>query len=225
MKQFTKPTLLLTTLLAMGFSAVPATSHETGQQGSAPSMPMHGMGMGMGDTHGWEHGAGYMHGSDHMYGQGYMHGPGMMRDHGKHMMQGYSMMGGPGMMGHQGMMYGPGMMGNMFGRFDSDNDGRMSPGEMREGFASRMKEFDSDGDGSMTLEEFEDFHAAMIRNMVVDHFQALDEDGDGRITGEEMSAPADRMERLQHMQQRWRDNRMQGSQQRGMGNGHMMTDE
>ncbi|WP_297779683.1 calcium-binding protein [uncultured Roseovarius sp.] len=191
MKQFTTPTLVLTALLAMGFSAGSAMSHETGRQGPFATMPMHGMGMG--DAHGSEHGQGYMHGAD--------------------------MMGGPGMMGH------PGMMENMFGSFDENNDGRMSPGEMRKGFAARMKEFDSNGDGSMTLEEFEAFHAAMIRNMVVDHFQALDEDGDGRITGAEMSAPADRMERLQNMQQRWRDNHMQGGQQRGMENGRMMNDD
>lgn len=224
MKRITTPTLALAALLAMGFSAGSAMSHETGRQGSVATMPMHGMGMGMGDAHGWEHGQGYMHGSGMMQGYGMMGGPGTMPGqgggyHGGHMMHGYGMMSGEGMMGH------PGMMGGMFSRFDSDGDGRMSPGEMREGFAARMEEFDSDGDGSMTLEEFEAFHAAMIRNMVVDHFQALDENGDGRITSDEMSAPADRMERFQNMQQRWRDNHMQGGQPRGMGNGRMMNDD
>src|SRR6056297_8743 len=209
MKQITKPTLVLTALLAMGFSAGSAMSHETGPKESFATMPMHGMGMD--DAHGSEHGQGYMHGSSMMQGSGMMGGPGMM--------------GQRGMMHGQGMMDGPGMMGNMFDSFDDDNDGRMSPEEMRKGFAARMNEFDSNDDGSMTLEEFEAFHAAMIRNMVVDHFQALDEDGDGRITGDEMNAPADRMERFQHMQQRWRDNHMQGGQPRGMGNGHMMNDE
>jgi len=209
MKQITKPTLVLTALLAMGFSAGSAMSHETGPKESFATMPMHGMGMD--DAHGSEHGQGYMHGSSMMQGSGMMGGPGMM--------------GQQGMMHGQGMMDGPGMMGNMFDSFDDDNDGRMSPEEMRKGFAARMNEFDSNDDGSMTLEEFEAFHAAMIRNMVVDHFQALDEDGDGRITGDEMNAPADRMERFQHMQQRWRDNHMQGGQPRGMGNGHMMNDE
>ena len=209
MKQITKPTLVLTALLAMGFSAGSAMSHETGPKESFATMPLHGMGMD--DAHGSEHGQGYMHGSSMMQGSGMMGGPGMM--------------GQQGMMHGQGMMDGPGMMGNMFDSFDDDNDGRMSPEEMRKGFAARMNEFDSNDDGSMTLEEFEAFHAAMIRNMVVDHFQALDEDGDGRITGDEMNAPADRMERFQHMQQRWRDNHMQGGQPRGMGNGHMMNDE
>jgi len=233
MKQITKPTLVLTALLAMGFSAGSAMSHETGPKESFATMPMHGMGMD--DAHGSEHGQGYMHGSSMMQGSGMMGGPGMMGQqgmmHGQGMMDGSSMMRGSGMMGQRGMMHGqgmmdgPGMMGNMFDSFDDDNDGRMSPEEMRKGFAARMNEFDSNDDGSMTLEEFEAFHAAMIRNMVVDHFQALDEDGDGRITGDEMNAPADRMERFQHMQQRWRDNHMQGGQPRGMGNGHMMNDE
>lgn len=152
-------------------------------------------GMGMGDTHG----------SDR--GQGYMHGKGMMRN----------------MQGH-GMMNGSGMMGGMFEKFDGDGDGVVSPDEMREGFAARMREFDSDGDGTLTLEEFEAFHAAMIRNMVVDHFQALDEDGDGRITAEEMDAPAKRMERLQRMKERSRDSQMQGGGQHGTGDGGMMND-
>jgi len=198
MKQFVKPTLVLTTFMAIGFAAGSATSHETGRQGSMAPTQMHGMGKGDAD------------------GQGSMHGAGMMG--------GADMMGGSGMMSGLGMMHGPGMMGSMFGSFDDDNDGKVSPDEMREGLAARMQEFDSDGDGTMTLEEFEAFHAAMIRNMVVDHFQALDEDGDGQITGDEMTAPADRMERIQQMQQRRRDNHMQYGQQRGMGNGRMMDD-
>ncbi|MEI4233204.1 EF-hand domain-containing protein [Roseovarius sp. D22-M7] len=198
MKQFTKPALVLTTFLAISFAAGSATSHETGRQGSMAMTPMHGMGKGEVD------------------GQGSMHGSGMRGGSG--MMRGSSMMGGSGMMG------GPGMMGSMLGSFDDDNDGKVSPDEMREGLTARLQEFDSDGDGTMNLEEFEAFHAAMIRNMVVDHFQALDEDGDGQITGDEMTAPADRMERFQQMQQRRRDNHMQDGQQRGMGNDRMMND-
>ncbi|MCB1334781.1 MAG: EF-hand domain-containing protein [Roseivivax sp.] len=59
----------------------------------------------------------------------------------------------------------------------------------------RMTEFDADRDGKLTLPEFEALHGAMMRETMVDRFQHLDADGDGRITQDEMSAPAQRLQR------------------------------
>ena len=230
-----RSTLILTTCAALGLAAMPALAHGPGGTAGDGATPMHGTGMwdhhGQGRGQGYRHGPGMMGGSDGghmMQGNGMTgaHGGGY---HGGHMMPGYGMMmGGAGMMGG---MHGPAMMGNMLEQLDADGDGRVTPDEMREGVSARMLEFDSDDDGTMTLEEFEAFHAAMIRNMVVDRFQALDENGDGRITDDEMRAPADRMERFQRlndqrreMWQRRQDMGPQGGQQRGMGQGRMMND-
>lgn len=115
---------------------------------------------------------------------------------------GFGMMGqssGSGMWG-QGPG-GQGMMGNLLMQsFDTDNDGALTPAELRAGLASGLKTYDADGDGSLSISEFETMNAAAMRTQMVDRFQALDEDGDGKVTSEEMTAPADRMERMQAWQ-------------------------
>ena len=40
---------------------------------------------------------------------------------------------------------------------------------------------------------------------MVDRFQYLDNDGDGEVTSEEITAPADQMERMQQVRQRMMD--------------------
>ncbi len=127
----------------------------------------------------------------------------MMRQmHGIHS----GMMGGSGaMMGAAGMMDeagGPGHMGDMMRAFDADGDGNLTPDELRSGLEDRLAEFDADDSGTLSLEEFEALHSAMIRESMVDRFQMLDNDGDGEVTGEEMVAPADRMQRMQERRSR-----------------------
>jgi hypothetical protein len=51
----------------------------------------------------------------------------------------------------------------------------------------------------LSIAEFETLNSAATRNLMVDRFQALDEDGDGQITGDEMAAPAARMQRMEMM--------------------------
>ncbi|WP_417462910.1 calcium-binding protein [Kordiimonas sp.] len=85
------------------------------------------------------------------------------------------------------MMMGPGMM-------SMGSQQNMNPESARIAMTSRLEEFDADGDGSLSLLEFEELHSAMIRESTVDKFQFLDADGDGQITGEEMSAPANRLQ-------------------------------
>jgi len=103
-----------------------------------------------------------------------------------------------------GQMMSGGMGGGMMGRnanaaFDTDGDGTVSPDEMRAGLAAQLVEYDADGDGVLSIAEFETLNSAMIRNTMVDRFQALDEDGDGQITNEEMAAPAARAEKMAAM--------------------------
>ncbi|WP_305969761.1 MULTISPECIES: EF-hand domain-containing protein [Mameliella] len=80
------------------------------------------------------------------------------------------------------MMMGNSMMGGM--------DGGMEPGQMMQ---SRLKEYDADGDGALGIDEFASWHAAMMREQMVDRFQHLDADGDGKITPQEMGAFAGRL--------------------------------
>lgn len=153
-------------------------------------------------------GSGMMQGgsmSEGMSGQGMMSGGGMMGG-GSGMMSG----GGHGdMMSmmkrmHAKMMKGGmmdgGMMGGAFMRsFDADHDGKVAPDELRTGLSEGLSEFDTDGNGVLSIDEFEAFHSARIREMMVDRFQMLDADGDGEVTEAEMEAPAARMERMQRM--------------------------
>ncbi len=103
------------------------------------------------------------------------------------------MMGG-GMMGSMGPMGG-----NMMQMFDADGDGTVTPNEMRTQLKAKLTEFDSDGDGALSIAEFETLHSATIREMMVDKFQFFDADGDGAVTAEEMTAPAEMMDRMEKM--------------------------
>lgn len=105
-----------------------------------------------------------------------------------------------GMMGKTGMgatafQNGPfSMMGsNMMNGMDLDGDGRLTSEEAHKKLQSMHMMADKDGNGALSLEEFEPFHAAMMRENMVDTFQMLDADGDGKVTQGEMVSPADQM--------------------------------
>ena len=106
------------------------------------------------------------------------------------------------MMGGMGSGGGMGPMGDMMQAFDADDDGSLTPDELRSGLESRLAEFDADDSGTLSIDEFEALHSAMIRESMVDRFQALDNDGDGEVTAEEMTAPADRIQRMQDLRTR-----------------------
>ncbi len=57
---------------------------------------------------------------------------------------------------------------------------------------SALTDYDADGDGALSLDEFQTFHSALIRDMMVDRFQHLDADGDGKISKDEIGNPAQR---------------------------------
>ena len=115
-----------------------------------------------------------MHGSDAM-------GPGT----------GMGFMGGPGM-GGMSMMDRDMMQMMMLPDMMNDMPGSM-PGRMMQ---SRLEDYDADGDGALDLDEFAEWHAAMLRETMVDRFQHLDADGDGTITSGEMKALAGRVARM-----------------------------
>lgn len=108
------------------------------------------------------------------------------------------MMGmGPETMGMGGPMMGD--ADHMQRLFDADNDGTVSPEELRTGLLDALKTYDVDGNGTLSLAEFETLHAAHVREQTVDRFQAFDADGDGQVTSEEFAAPADRIKRMMMM--------------------------
>lgn len=107
--------------------------------------------------------------------------------------------GSPEMMAMMKRMHGKMMDSNMMLKFDANGDGAVTPDEMRTQLKAKLTTYDKDGNGSLSIAEFETLHSAMIREMMVDKFQHLDGDGDGAITAQEMTAPADKMARMQKM--------------------------
>jgi Ca2+-binding EF-hand superfamily protein len=55
-----------------------------------------------------------------------------------------------------------------------------------------LTDYDADGNGALSLDEFQSFHSALIRDIMVDRFQHLDADGDGKISKDEIGNPAQR---------------------------------
>jgi hypothetical protein len=131
---------------------------------------------------------------------GSIEGGGMaMHDGGKGMMGGMSDMMGMMQRMHGNMMGGGHMGGDMMQMFETDDDGTVTADEMRTELQAKLTEYDADSNGALSIAEFETLHSAMMREMMVDRFQELDADGDGSVTGEEMTAPADKMARMEKM--------------------------
>ena len=156
----------------LGGAAIAESHGGHGQSGSkGGGMAMHDGGKGM-------MGGGMTGGMSDMMGM-------MQRMHG-------NMMGG-------GMMGGGQMGGDMMQMFDTNGDGTVTADEMRTELQAKLTEYDTDNNGALSIAEFETLHSAMMREMMVDRFQELDADGDGSVTAEEMTAPADKMARMEKM--------------------------
>jgi len=175
-----------TTILAAGFAGITAIA--------AAAAFAHGPGGRGGGNLGAGPAAGGSMMGHGMTGGKFGGGTGMMG----HGMTGGQFGGGTGMMGH-------GMTGGMMATFDADGDGTVTPDELAEGLTAKLGEYDADGSGTLSLDEFEALHTDHIRPMTVDRFQFLDSDGDGEVTGDEITFPAQMMERVyqrhQQMQQ------------------------
>lgn len=99
-----------------------------------------------------------------------------------------------GKRGHQherGMRggFGPGFLE----RLDTDGDGRVMQAEIDQMRRDRLAQFDQNGDGELTLEEYQALWLSLMRERMVDSFQALDDDGDAAVTAEEYTEPFSRM--------------------------------
>jgi Ca2+-binding EF-hand superfamily protein len=88
--------------------------------------------------------------------------------------------------GHQGAEW-------LFESFDANGDGRLTQIEIDEVRQGRLHEFDADNNGSLSLDEYQALWMSVMRERMVDRFQAHDDDGDGQITVEEFAEPFDRM--------------------------------
>lgn len=108
-----------------------------------------------------------------------------MGQHGGMGMMGDDMMGGHGMMGAQSLA---------MQKFDTNEDGTLSPEEMTAGIQADLKKYDTDGNGTLSLDEFAVMHTDHMRPMTVRAFQMHDADGDGQVTEAEMAATAEMMQ-------------------------------
>ncbi|MBU2358166.1 MAG: calcium-binding protein [Alphaproteobacteria bacterium] len=123
----------------------------------------------------------------------------MMADQGGMMGANMDMMNELGGMMGMGMGMGMGMI--MSGadtyamtKFDTNEDGTLSPEEMSTGIQAELKTYDADANGTLSLDEFAVMHAAHTRPMTVRAFQMHDPDGDAQVTAEEMTAMAAMMQ-------------------------------
>ena len=91
---------------------------------------------------------------------------------------------------HKAGMHGDGTP-PMFGKFDKNNDGRISRDEAREGADQMFTEMDTNKDGFISSEEMRAHHAAMHEKgagMMREHWKAADKDGDGALSRAEVEA-------------------------------------
>ena len=116
--------------------------------------------------------------------------------HEKAQSAGHDTMTGNMMLSMHHQMMNAGMM-DMLGMRNSSGDSETTPEEMRARLQATLKDYDADGNGSLSIDEFETYHSALIREKMVNRFQHLDADGNGAVTEQEMTAPADQMDRPQ----------------------------
>lgn len=90
---------------------------------------------------------------------------------------------------HDGMRRGV----RLFERFDANDDGTLTQGEVDGARARRMARFDTDKDGRLSLKEFEGLWLDFMRERMVDRFQQLDSDGDAAVTAQEFARPFKRV--------------------------------
>lgn len=69
--------------------------------------------------------------------------------------------------------------------FDRDADGGVTQDEVTATRQAQLTEFDTNQDGSLDLAEYEALWLSVMRERMVDRFQAHDDDGDGTVTADE----------------------------------------
>jgi hypothetical protein len=84
-------------------------------------------------------------------------------------------------------------MMEMFERFDTNSDGRVTKDEIEITRQAMFGGADGNNDSMLTLDEFEGLWLDHLRPRMVDKFQKLDNDGDGQVTETEFAKPMDRV--------------------------------
>jgi Ca2+-binding EF-hand superfamily protein len=78
---------------------------------------------------------------------------------------------------------------NMFERYDTNKDGKVTQEEIDNNRQAWYAEFDLDKDGKLSLVEFEKLWLKARHRMMVREFQFFDTDGDGNVTILEYKGP------------------------------------
>ena len=73
-------------------------------------------------------------------------------------------------------------------KLDANADGTITNDEIDSHQEAQLEQFDSNGDGEMNLEEFSVLWGSMMRERMVNDFQAIDNDGTGQLTETELNA-------------------------------------
>ncbi|WP_143520859.1 EF-hand domain-containing protein [Puniceibacterium antarcticum] len=81
--------------------------------------------------------------------------------------------------------------GMMFGAFDGNGDGKLTPEEMAARAAERFAKADSDGDGMLSVEEMNAAAAERIAERNAKMIERMDQDGDGMLSLEEIRGRRD----------------------------------
>ncbi len=120
-------------------------------------------------------------------------------------------------------------MHRMMGRFDTNEDGKLTQAELDEARTKLLATHDGNKDGKLSLAEFEKLWLEVKRQRMVRGFQKIDRDGDATITLDEFLKPFSRiverldrnedgvLDRTDHRKHGWRGrgHHMDGGHHRG----------
>lgn len=81
----------------------------------------------------------------------------------------------------------------LFERYDANQDGKITKGEITAARKASITKYDADKDGQLSLDEFQGLFNEIMRHRMVRMFQKLDRDGDAKVSEAEIARQVERM--------------------------------